>query len=417
MKRNLIENSLERALNEAPSLNFNTIINTPYVKMKEHDFITHQTEAKAVSNNRHLAPVIVFCAVLLLCITGWYVQYRVPDSLITLDVNPSIAIITNKQDHIISIKALNEDSQKVLEEINDDSSDLDSIVASIINTMIDQGYLSNDKNVVMISVENKAPDKSELLASTIEQTIQDSALSQNITPQILKQTLLKNKKNSEQAKQYSVSSGKLKLILELQAALPAYSLNTLASMSMEELLDLAIDHNVNLQEIIQTVTPLDTKATPSTPTNEPNRAVTPPVKKNKINAEEDVDHDDSDDLKDDLDNEELEDKELDNDELDDDNDGLDDKELDDEDDDELDIEELDEEDDDGLDVKELDEEELDDEELKDDKLEDEERVDEDLDDKDEEDNEQNNNSQSEDEESEEERDTDSEADRSDNESD
>lgn len=296
MNNKAIENSLERALKETPSLNFNDIINTPYVKMREHDFITRQTEPKATNHIRHFAPVFVCCAVLLMCFTGWFVQYRLPDSLITLDVNPSIAIITNKQDHILAVKALNEDARKVLDQINDDYSNLDFIVASIINTIINQGYLINNENVVMISVENNNAEKAEILVSSIKQVIQDSALSQNISPQILQQIVSKDKEQAALAKQYSVSAGKLKLIMEINAALPNYSLNTLASMSMEELLHLALDNDIDLLGIIQTDKPFDMKKPTTAPTHGQISTNAPVVKNDPYNnATDDTDNDDSDD--------------------------------------------------------------------------------------------------------------------------
>ena len=294
MNNKVIEKSIKRALIEAPSLNFADIINTPYSKMTEHDFITRQSESKKVSYPKQFAVGFVSFAILLLCLTGWFVQYRLPDSSIMLDVNPSIKIVTNKQDRILSIEALNADAEIVLDNVSDRSTDLNQMVPLIVSSIINQGYLNSEKNVVMVSVENKSTEKANALASSIHQLIQASALSQNIDAQILQQTLQKDKEAATLANRYHISDGKIRLIMRILASNPKYTMEALASKSMEELLNIAMDNQVDLTDLLQGGHSSDkTSTNVASPTGMPSTSIAP-SRDTKDNSSEVSDEDKND---------------------------------------------------------------------------------------------------------------------------
>ncbi|MBP1757087.1 MAG: uncharacterized protein H6Q59_3485 [Firmicutes bacterium] len=296
MNNKVIEKSIKRALIEAPSLDFADIINTPYSKMTEHDFITRQSESKKVSYPKQFAVGFVSFAILLLCLTGWFVQYRLPDSSIMLDVNPSIKIVTNKQDRILSIEALNADAEIVLDNISDRSTDLNQMVPLIVSSIINQGYLNSEKNVVMVSVENKSTEKANALASSIHQLIQASALSQNIDAQILQQTLQKDKEAATLANRYHISDGKIRLIMRILASNPKYTMEALASKSMEELLNIAMDNQVDLTDLLQGGHSSDkTSTNVVTPTGMPSTGIAPTKDNTNDNSAEVSDEDKDDD--------------------------------------------------------------------------------------------------------------------------
>jgi hypothetical protein len=251
MNNSAIEKSLARAMNEAPSPDFDNIAYAPITKMTEHDYITRQLESRVRSYYKQYVAIVSFCAVLLLVITGWFFQYRMTDSVITLDVNPSIKIVTNRKEKVLSVSALNADAQKVLDNLDESSSNLNNSVASIVTSIIQEGYMKDDKNVIMISVENKNSDKAVALVASLRQIVKDSALSQNITPLILKQTFQKDKDENALAEKYHISVGKLRLLQQITGSNKTYSIDKLTSMSMEELIAISKKSKVDLQKIIE----------------------------------------------------------------------------------------------------------------------------------------------------------------------
>ena len=64
------------------------------------------------------------------------------DSVIGLDVNPSIEISVNRKDKILETEALNEDAVTVLADMDLEGVDLNIGVNAIIGSMVRCGYLS-----------------------------------------------------------------------------------------------------------------------------------------------------------------------------------------------------------------------------------------------------------------------------------
>ena len=78
---------------------------------------------------------------MLVCFAGWFNQYGMPDSVIALDVNPSIEIVTNKHDQILTINALNEDAKSIVKGLDFNKHDLKSTVDTPY-CVADQPWLS-----------------------------------------------------------------------------------------------------------------------------------------------------------------------------------------------------------------------------------------------------------------------------------
>ena len=251
MNHNEIEKSIAKAVNQAPTLNFENLATIPIVKMTEHDYITRQPVIQKASRFRKFSAAFVSCLALLLCFSGWYVQYKVPFYTISIDVNPSIQIITNRHNQILSVRAINQDAQDIVNDLNVTSSDINRVVNDIVTLLINQNYLNNDKNIVLVSVENKNLKDADKIAVSLDQVIQESALSKNVKPQVLRQVFNKDKEASALAKQYHLSVGKLKLIQEIVTANETLSIEQLSSMSMEELMTISKENGVNLKKTIQ----------------------------------------------------------------------------------------------------------------------------------------------------------------------
>lgn len=239
MRNKEIESSLKRSINQAPALDLKVLLDMPYLKMKEHDFITRQEEPARHQRKKDMA-IGTLCAALLLCFTiGWYVQNRVPNSIISLDVNPSIEIVTNRRDRVLAVHAINKDAKHLLENQDYSMTGLNSTVNTIVADTINSGYLSSEKNVILVSVENKDIEKAASLASTLDGVIKSSASEYGITPQVLSQTFTKDKDITAAARRLRISVGKLRLIQKILLLDVDRSAEDLAVMSMEELLTLA----------------------------------------------------------------------------------------------------------------------------------------------------------------------------------
>ncbi len=262
MNKKNIEKSISRSLSQAPAPDFATLVNLPYRRLEEHDFITRQEVKQSSEYIRQYAVVLSLCFTLLLFVAGgWFYQYRLPSSMISLDINPSIEIKTNRHDQVISVSALNKDARKVLQSQDFKLEELDTAVASIVTVVIDQGYLTTDRNVILVSVENNSMEKAKILVDSLNLVIKKSASAHEMKLTVLSQTLEKNKAESEEAKELGVSVGKLKLLKKIEITNENLTAKSLSHKSMSELLAIAKENEVDLEDTIQVEESLEADST------------------------------------------------------------------------------------------------------------------------------------------------------------
>lgn len=102
MRNEAINESLKKAIDSAPIDLLDKIKAMPVEKMEEHDHITRQVEVEKRPNI--LKPVLTLAsaaAVFLIAYLGWYMPYRLPDSIVYFDVNPSIEMAINWKEQVI----------------------------------------------------------------------------------------------------------------------------------------------------------------------------------------------------------------------------------------------------------------------------------------------------------------------------
>jgi hypothetical protein len=262
MNKKNIEKSISRSLSQAPAPDFATLVNLPYCRLEEHDFITRQEEKQSTGYIRQYTVVLSLCFALLLFVAGgWFYQYRLPSSMISLDINPGIEIKTNRHNQVISVSALNEDAQKVLQNQDFMLEELDTAVASIVNAVIDQGYLNTDRNVILVSVENNSMEKAKILVDSLKLVINNNASAHEMKLMVLSQTLKKDKAESEEAKELGVSVGKLKLLKKIEISTDNLTTKSLSHKSMSELLAIAKENEVDLEDTIQMEKSLEADST------------------------------------------------------------------------------------------------------------------------------------------------------------
>ena len=82
-----------------------------------------------------------------------YTAYNRVDSVIGLDVNPSVELRINSREKVLEARALNTDAQNILDGMELRGTDLDVAVNALIGSMLKNGYISDLANSVLISVD------------------------------------------------------------------------------------------------------------------------------------------------------------------------------------------------------------------------------------------------------------------------
>jgi uncharacterized membrane protein YkoI len=265
MKEKQILDSLKRSIDQAPIDILDRIKEEPRVKMLRHDDITRQeTRRFPLKNMMSYASV---AAVFLFVLFGWMFQVRIPDSRIYLDVNPSIEIVTNRQDKVIDLITDNSDGRRITSDLDYKGKTLYEVTDEILDRMMDESYLVKDREYLLLSVYNKDENKAEQQKQSLDQRIHEHLQEKELQPIVLLQKLDKTSTIEKYAEEYGISISRMTFIRNLIILNPELRPEALVGLSIGELVRLSQGMELELDRIIDS-TDLD-KLQPIIPEREP----------------------------------------------------------------------------------------------------------------------------------------------------
>lgn len=184
----------------------------------------------------------VTAAAACLCVAALYggvmhYQNTRVDSIIGLDVNPSIEISVNRKDKILETEALNEDAVTVLADMDLEGVDLNIGVNAIIGSMVRCGYLDELDNAILVTVTNEDTEKASVLRKDVVTDIETSLEAHKVNAVVYDQQATEAQEISEIADLYHISYGKACFLYELveENGLSEADLEAFAGMTMEEI--------------------------------------------------------------------------------------------------------------------------------------------------------------------------------------
>lgn len=178
-----------------------------------------------------------------------YTAYNRVDSVIGLDVNPSVELRINSREKVLEARALNTDAQDILDDMELRGTDLDVAVNALIGSMLKNGYISELANSVLISVENGDNEKGAALRAKLADDISRILGSSAVDGAILSQILTEDSTLQALADQYGISVGKASLIQEILKNNPRMQFSSLAGLTINELNLLASSRGSSLDTV------------------------------------------------------------------------------------------------------------------------------------------------------------------------
>lgn len=215
----------------------------------------------------------IAAAFAITAVTGF--AYTTPSTYVSLDVNPSVAYELNAFDRVISVVAVNDDGEKIVNELDVKNEKIAKAVIKTINKLKKQGYLAEDEYAgIVIAVSNKSEEKSDNIVHEIEDEInkdeeekagikpdteeknddedvikeedkdkEDKEVKEDIETedgiQVIVETV--GRERVEEAKKLNVTPGKLNLVQKLIASTDEFDdidedeLNELLELSVKEI--------------------------------------------------------------------------------------------------------------------------------------------------------------------------------------
>lgn len=172
---------------------------------------------------------------LVLAFGAAYLQFSV-DSVIDIDVNPSVEIRINRGEKVLSATALNEDAETVLRGMDLRNVDLNVAVNAIIGSMLKNGYLTSAGNAICVSVENENAARGEALGQKLTEEINSLLEGSSVTGRVLTRTLEENDELAELARANGISAGKAALAqLAVEQSGGSLTFEAAAALSVREL--------------------------------------------------------------------------------------------------------------------------------------------------------------------------------------
>lgn len=164
------------------------------------------------------------------------------DSVVSIDVNPSVELQLNKKEKVVSFMAVNDDGAEILKDIDIKGMSVETAVENVLDTMKDKGYMDGDKSSVLISVKNKNQKNADKLSDKLLDHAYESMGKNHSSPAVLSQSLSDGDSSKEIAKKYGLSHGKAKLITKIMEKDSLLTIDKLAGLPMNDL-NLLIQQN------------------------------------------------------------------------------------------------------------------------------------------------------------------------------
>lgn len=209
-----------------------------YREMTNEYSIPKTTDASVNSGSRfkigRWAAVIAASFAILIAGYSGYTYYS-PQSVIGIDINPSIELSINKSEKVLKVNALNEDAKIVIGDMSLKNVDLDVAINALIGSMVKNGYIDDMKNSILISVDSKDDDEASRLQQHLSYEIDKLLNSYAVQAAILSQTTKPDDRIKQLSRQYEISTGKVCLIEQLIEQNPDLLYEKAATLSINDL--------------------------------------------------------------------------------------------------------------------------------------------------------------------------------------
>ena len=183
---------------------------------------------------RYLAIAAAF-AVVVCAVFAFYSPTNKIESVIEIDVNPSIEISADKNDKIVEVTPLNQDGVVIIDDMDFKGVDLDITVNALIGSMLKNGYITETQNAVLVSVANSNKNKQQQLVKRVSDDINDALSVAKVQGAVLTQAFEHEEKTDSLAQQYGISEGKALFIEYICNENPNRTYESLAGLSISEL--------------------------------------------------------------------------------------------------------------------------------------------------------------------------------------
>lgn len=201
-------------------------------------------QEKIITLQRRIRSMAVAAAACLCLVTAgggaWHYQYqnRQVDSVIGIDVNPSVELSISRKNRILKAEPLNQDAETIMEDMDLKGVELNVAVNAVIGSMVTHGYLDDLDNAILVTVSNDSVRKASALRSSVVEDIEQTLQENQVNAVVYDQQVIEEDEVRELADTYGISYGKayfLKELIDQNQNLTKDDMKRLSTMNMEEI--------------------------------------------------------------------------------------------------------------------------------------------------------------------------------------
>ena len=222
---------------------------------KMEKVLVRRIESKRTSLGLKTVMQLAAACVALVLIVGGIFYYRgnlMVDSLVDLDVNPGIELLTNQKNRVLEAYATNGDGDKVLSGLDLHNVDLQVALNAIVGSMVQQGYMTKDTKGVLVTVQNKDQKKADNLRKLVVKEMEIALSTEDMNAAVFHQVIsTQNNNASAFARKNNISLGKAVFVLNLANKARSLDAKELAKMKISEIAKLVADKNIDIRDIIE----------------------------------------------------------------------------------------------------------------------------------------------------------------------
>lgn len=215
-------------------------------------------EAKGERNMKKLSILLSVIIVLTaVCLAGCVIKpvndektlEEKASAVFTLDVNPGVRVYVDEDNIVIGLEATNEDGEDIVKEINFENIDYEAVVEEIIDKLKEKGYLEEETNSILVSMEKKEIEISEKINEKINKAFEKHGKQAAIIEQELDELNKEIKATIDEiAKEHNISKGKAHIIEKIREEKPELSEEELAKLRVDELGVMLNDTSEHIKE-------------------------------------------------------------------------------------------------------------------------------------------------------------------------
>lgn len=222
---------------------------------KMEKVLVRRIERKSTSLGLKTVMQLAAACVALVLLVGGIFYYRgnlMVDSLVDLDVNPGIELLTNQKNRVLEAYATNGDGDKVLSGMDLQNVDLQVALNAIVGSMVQQGYMTKDTKGVLVTVQNKDQKKADNLRKLVVKEMEIALSTEDMNAAVFHQVISSQNNNASAfARKNNISLGKAVFVLNLANKASSLNAKELAKMKISEIAKLVADKNIDIRDIIE----------------------------------------------------------------------------------------------------------------------------------------------------------------------